>query len=253
MGDDFHGKSILKELQTAGADTSGVFLNPEIESLHAHIIVDSTDGSRTVILNSNALPEINVRQIPEDLLTGTKLVTLDSRPSPGIIEAVRRARESGARIMLDAGSVQPYLAELLPLADYPVTSLSFIEQYYGQSDPARGAQALVDSGAAMAGVTLGANGSVLVNRNETIEIPAFQVDVTDSTGAGDLYHGGILFGILHGWPLRPMGEFASAVAAIGCQHLGARSHVPELSEIAKFMRSHNISNHPLYPMTGEGK
>jgi len=245
MGDDFFGRSVFREFEQFNVDVAGFRLDPENESLHAHITVDQTDGRRSIILSTDDLPEITMEQVPEYYLEQTKLITLDSRSSPEIIQMVKRAKSHGAQIMLDAGSVQPYLEELLPLIDFPIVSYPFVQQYFGHSNAISASKSLVESGAQIAGVTMGNRGSVLANNSEALEFPAFPVNPVDTTGAGDLYHAGVLYGLLNDWSLKATGQFASAVSAIGCLSLGARSHIPDLREVMKFLQQ-NIKQHPLF-------
>lgn len=248
MGDDYFGRSVYQEFEKFNVDVSGFKLDPDFESLHAHITVDQSDGRRAIILSTNDLPKILMAQVPENNLERTKLITLDSRISPEIIDMVKVAKDAGAKIMLDAGSVQPHLEELLPLLDYPIVSYPFVQQYFGHTNVLLAAKTLVESGATIAGVTMGNRGSVLANETEALEIPAFQVEAIDTTGAGDLYHAGVLFGILQGWDLKPTGQFASAVSALGCLSLGARSRIPDLWEVRQFLHQNDITNHPLFAL-----
>lgn len=245
MGDDIYAERVLNELKSYNIDVRGFRRDGEVESLQSHIIVEAESGRRTVVLNTNKIPEIRTGQVPEKMLGNTKFVHLDSRPSPAIIELVRQAKDHGALVMLDAGSVQEYTDELLPLVDYPILSNRFVKDYYGHSNVERACREICEFGATIAGITMGAEGSYLSNDSEMIYIPAFEVDAVDTTGAGDLYHGGLLFGILHDWSLKAAGQFASAVAAIGCQHFGARSYLPDIETIKDFLLEHGITKHPV--------
>jgi len=245
LGDDYIGRSILEEIRSFGVDVSGIRLDPEIKTLHSHILVGRSTGRRTVVQNTGQLPEIRPSQVPEELLGNTRSVTLDSRPSPEILSLVRQARDHQARVMLDAGSVHRYTEELLPLVDYPVVSADFAKEYFGHSDYEGACQAFIEAGAELSGVTMGAEGSVLCREKKTVHVPAFQLDVVDTTGAGDMYHGALLFGILQGWSLRALGQFASAVAAMGIQRFGSRTLVPDVQEVAMFLREHGIWEHPV--------
>jgi ribokinase len=84
-------------------------------------------------------------------------------------------------------------------------------------------------------VTLGERGSVTFADHEIIEIPAFKVNVVDTTGAGDVFHGGYIYGLLQGWPVRECVRFASAAAALKCRELGGRTGIPSLGEVMRFL------------------
>ena len=85
-------------------------------------------------------------------------------------------------------------------------------------------------------VTMGEKGSVYVTDEGTFHQPAFQVEVVDTTGAGDVFHGAFSFGLSKGWTFAEIIRFASAVAAIKCAKLGGRAGIPTLPEALAFLR-----------------
>jgi ribokinase len=66
-------------------------------------------------------------------------------------------------------------------------------------------------------------------------MPAFSVQTIDTTGAGDVFHGGFIFGLLKGWGIEDTIRFASATAALKCTKVGGRSGIPTLDETLKFL------------------
>ncbi|HUU81329.1 MAG TPA: PfkB family carbohydrate kinase, partial [Acidobacteriota bacterium] len=86
-------------------------------------------------------------------------------------------------------------------------------------------------------ITLGAKGSIGLDRQEIVRQEAFKVKAVDTTGAGDVYHGAYIYGILQGWELRECMRFASAAAALKCKEMGAQSGVPDLEAIRSYMAS----------------
>ena len=79
--------------------------------------------------------------------------------------------------------------------------------------------------------TEGANGSYTVTRDERFHVPAFKVPVIDTTGAGDVFHGAYIVGMTHGWALRQVAQFATAVSAIKCTGLGGRGPIPSFDQV----------------------
>ena len=118
--------------------------------------------------------------------------------------------------------------ELLKLVDYLIASSDFA------SDP----RELADRyGCPVVGITRGAEGALFVDRNRRlIESPGFKVAVADTTGAGDVFHGGFIYGILQGWPLEEAVRFANAVAAMKCMQIGARRGIPTLPQVQEFLK-----------------
>jgi ribokinase len=72
-------------------------------------------------------------------------------------------------------------------------------------------------------------------------VPAFPVEAVDTTGAGDVFHGGYLFGLLNGWPLRETITFASALAALACTRIGGRAGIPALPEVLTFLAARGVT------------
>ena len=90
-------------------------------------------------------------------------------------------------------------------------------------------------------ITLGERGSITASGDDIFEVPAFRVKAVDTTGAGDVFHGGYLYGVLQGWDLRTAVIFASALAAMKCRMIGGRAGIPGLSEALRFLREKGLS------------
>ena len=84
-------------------------------------------------------------------------------------------------------------------------------------------------------LTLGKDGCIVSDEQGFSKIPAFKVDVIDTTGAGDVFHGAILVGLMHQWDLVQSAKFASAVAALSCTKLGGRAGIPTFGVVMDFL------------------
>ena len=116
--------------------------------------------------------------------------------------------------------------ELLRNVDYLIAGSDFAE------DP----RELADRyGCPVVGITRGAEGAVFVDRGQLLTSPAFKVRTADTTGAGDVFHGAFIYGLLQNWALEEVIRFAHATAALKCMHIGARRGIPTLSEVREFI------------------
>ena len=88
--------------------------------------------------------------------------------------------------------------------------------------------------------TVGEEGSYTITREEQFHTPAFPVDVVDTTGAGDVFHGAYIVGMLHGWDLRQIAQFSTAVSALKCTRLGGRAGIPDLASTLHFLQERHI-------------
>jgi sulfofructose kinase len=131
------------------------------------------------------------------------------------------------------------LPELLELVDYAVFSAPALHELArGQSD-ADALKHVLRHGLRHAGVTLGPRGYLWVERDgRTGHQPAFQVDVVDTTGAGDAFHGAFALGVAEGLPTDELVRRAAAVAALKCTRLGSRAGLPTRSELELFVALH---------------
>ncbi|NJM08663.1 sugar kinase, partial [Candidatus Gracilibacteria bacterium] len=147
------------------------------------------------------------------------------------LQAAQWVRAAGGVVMLDAERVKETTLDLLPHSDYQVVSERFARQATDSDDPAEGARILHERYGQVAVVTCGERGSWLAAPGEFFHTPAFTVETVDTTGAGDVFHGAFMHGVLAGWSLRTTARFASAVAALKCRELGGRAGIPSLSEV----------------------
>jgi len=131
----------------------------------------------------------------------------------------------------------PRSEELISKVDFLITSANFPPDFTGIADPIESLLALRDYCDGFLAVTLGAQGAMAVVGNECIRFPAFKVHAVDTTGAGDIFHGGFIYGLLQNWPLERIISFANAAAGLNCTHLGARSGIPPLAEILQLCDS----------------
>lgn len=91
-------------------------------------------------------------------------------------------------------------------------------------------------GPGIVGITLGDEGCILSWENRSLREPAFKMDVVDTTGAGDVFHGAFIYGLLKNWSLEKTAKFANAVAAMKCRKLGGRAGIPTLREVTEFLK-----------------
>jgi sulfofructose kinase len=87
----------------------------------------------------------------------------------------------------------------------------------------------------LAAATLGQEGVLAFDGNQLLHTPAYRVPVVDTTGAGDIFHAGFIYGLLQDWPLERQLEFACAAAALNCTEVGARGGIQSLEDIATLM------------------
>jgi sulfofructose kinase len=167
----------------------------------------------------------------------TDYVLIDGRDTEATFALIQWAKAQGSQIVLDAGSPRQRMDELLKSVEYPIVSESFCHKFLKVNNYRTAIDRLLKYGSKAAVVTCGKNGCYGGDETGIYYIPAFPVTIVDTTGAGDVFHGAFIFGLLNNWKLEKTLTFASATAAIKCTKLGGRSGIPDLTAVNKFIES----------------
>jgi len=195
-------------------------------------VIDPADGSRTVALDVSNYRFPSEREFNERLAASCAIFLVDGRAADATIRGLKVAQTSGAVTVLDAGAVRPRMREMLALIDYAIVSSDFADTFAPGAPPDRLAAALVKAGAGVGVVTAGEKGAYFDGKEGAGFIPAVQIGrIVDSTGAGDVFHGGFIFGLLEGWVIERRIRFAGAAAALSTQKLSGRFGIPSLKEV----------------------
>jgi sugar/nucleoside kinase (ribokinase family) len=143
-------------------------------------------------------------------------------------------------VTADVDNIYEGLPDLLPLIDVLISSREFPHRLTGIADPRASLVELkARYGCGIVGLTKGSKGAMIYCEGQFIESAAFAVPggCRDTTGSGDAFHGGFLFGLLSGEDVETSLQFANAVAALKCRDLGARTALPVKKELSDFLRT----------------
>ena len=237
IGNDMAGRVVKEEFDLYGVDSAHLVMEPGVTTPVSMILVDESTGQRTIMAGGSSV-EMSPSEVPAGVVASAKYLLLDTTTRQAALAAARIARDAGVPVVLDADSLsRPQdIGELLRSTDYLIASKVFAEALTGLTSPSKAVEALAGYGSSAAVVTLGEAGSLTLAGGRSFHTPAFPVEVVDTTGAGDVYHGAFIFGLLREWRLEKTAEFASAVAAMSCTRLGGRQGIPTLDEAISFLR-----------------
>ncbi|MBJ6751115.1 carbohydrate kinase family protein [Geomonas anaerohicana] len=247
VGGDLIGRMIVAELDAEGVDTAGMVIDAGSTSSQATVLVRKRDGARAITFAPGTSAELSpagdwLRRCLspfEEMIRSAKILHLNGRHWQACLKAARMARDAGVLVSFDGGShrFRPEHVELLPLVDICIVAEEYAASCTGASSPGQAAQALLQYGPRVVGVTSGTRGSVLLTRDgEILHQPAYPVEqVIDTTGAGDAYHGGFLFGLARGLSLKDSARYAAALGALNTRALGGRAALPTLDQLQQFL------------------
>jgi sugar/nucleoside kinase (ribokinase family) len=237
VGSDDIGQFSLQSLRSENIDTSSVLVEPGARNQYAFIIIDKNNGERTILWERDRRLSFRDSELKKEDVVAGRVLHLDGHDHDAALRAARWAQEAGVPVVIDLDKVVPNSAELIANVDFLITSSNFPPDFTGIADPIQSLLALREHCAGFLAVTLGVQGAMAVVGNECIRFPAFKVHAVDTTGAGDIFHGGFIYGLLQNWPLEQIMSFANAAAGLNCTHLGARAGIPPLSEILQLANS----------------
>jgi sugar/nucleoside kinase (ribokinase family) len=131
---------------------------------------------------------------------------------------------------------QDELCEALKLVDVLKPCKAAAREMTGVTDYNRMADQLLKLGPRIVAITQGEDGCLIASPEKKVQVPAYRVNVVDTTGAGDAFMGGLSYGLLQDWDLERVGYFANACAALCCTKVGARAN-SRLDEVLNFMKA----------------
>lgn len=235
VGADPEGEFVRSELEKEGVDARYVLTDKRTKTSRAFIWVDKSSGKRTVALDRDKKNRMLKDEMGFLDSVSTRFLHLDAREPKLNIETAKWAERQGAEVCLDVGSVRQGAEKVFPSVDHLVVSKRFACGFEKTSDPASACGKLMARGFKTVVVTVGEGGCICGSSGTIFRSPGFAVKVVDTTGAGDVFHGAFIFGLLKGWTLKKTARFANACAAMKCRKLGGRAGIPNVNEVKDFM------------------
>jgi sulfofructose kinase len=238
VGADDWGRAQLESLRAEGLELHV----REVEGAPtqmAMILLEEGVGERTILWRRDPRLKYPVEELRREMIVGARILHLDGCDTTAALQAARWARDAGIPVVIDIDEVyDDSTHELLRLVDYLIAGSDFARRDDGD-DRDDALRRLADRyGCPVVGITRGAEGAMFVDHGQIIRSPAFRVPVADTTGAGDVFHGAFIYGVLQNWNLPDIIRFSHAVAAMKCMQIGARRGIPTLSEVKDFLRYH---------------
>jgi sulfofructose kinase len=232
IGDDLRGQIQRESLEGSGVDISGLIVRKDCPNQTAYILIDERTGERTVLWHRADCLRLSPSDIREEDIVHARLLHIDGYDIETASYAASIARRHGIPVSLDVDTVYPGFEVVLRNVDYLVAGSGWPVKWTGEADPAAALACLQrEYGFAIAAMTLGGEGSLALKNGEWAYSPAFEITCTDTTGAGDVFHGAFCFALLEGMPIGAALEYSNAAAALNCTAIGARGHIPSRSEV----------------------
>jgi len=233
LGEDDAARLHRDAFTRAGVETQIVTV-PGAASLHNLIMVDQ--GERTVLCQRDERMVLLPEDLRREWIVSARALHLDGRDTAAATLAARWARDAGIPVIADLDEPYPGVEDLIANIDYLIVSRDFPCRLMTEPDLEFALRRIQHRfGCRLTAATLGEDGVLAWDGTEFHRREAYRVHVADTTGAGDIFHAGFIFGLLRNWPLDRQLDFACAAAALNCTATGARGGINSVAAIEELM------------------
>ncbi len=247
VGNDLVGELKTRFLADYGVDLSHLVPvdSPERQVVGVYVHAQSGERLFSVLAGLHTTP-LPVAALDRAYITSARFLHLDGFYHDCALQAAQWMHETGGRVCIDCRrtgdlTVPAPTLELLRHVDILVCGNGFCRALTGEAGIERAGPAALAYGPQVVVETHGEAGSFTFTGDEAFHTPACAVEVLDTTGAGDVFHGAYLVGQLHGWDLRQTAQFAAAASALKCTKLGGRRGIPTYAETIRFLEERGVA------------
>jgi len=233
-GDDENGRRIRGELVRRGVDVEAAVVR-RAPNQHAVILIDERTGERSVLWNRDDRLRLEAEEMPLEALRQARLLHVDDVDQEAAIRAAVYARTAGLPVTSDLDRMTDLTDRLVSAVTHPIFAEGLAEQLTGVADHERSLRKIRHRHDGLLCITIGREGAVALDGDRFIHSPGFEVKAVDTTGSGDVFRAGFIYGLLQGWDAGRTLRFANAAAAVSCTRIGAMDGVPVWDEIASLM------------------
>jgi len=239
IGRDEMGKMISRGLEEQKFDCLKIYEVAGKASSTGLVQVEP-DGKRCITVYGGCIGGLHIEDMDKEPFHNTKYVHIGV-PYPEeklTLDTLKYVKENtGALTSVDSGNFSRELCDrILPWSDIFIPDDKTVRNTLGL-EPKEACKYYIEHGAKIACVTLGPRGAVAYDGKSFYEQEAYPVDVLDTTGAGDNFHGAFLYGLVQGWKLPEILRFACVFSSLTCRGLGGREAIPTLSEVMDILKS----------------
>ncbi|HEV1993617.1 MAG TPA: PfkB family carbohydrate kinase [Candidatus Acidoferrum sp.] len=248
VGDDSAASLHRAEFARLGVEAH-LFTAPGCPSQQAFILVDDS-GERTVLWKRDDRLTLHPEELQRDWIVNARALHVDGHDTAAATAAAGWARAAGIPVVADVDDLYPGVETLLKSVDYLITSRDIPGRLMEEPDLKKALPALLKRfGSRLTAATLGEEGVLAWDGTQFHYAAAFHVQPVDTTGAGDIFHAGFIYGLLQGWPLHRQLDFACAAAALNCTAIGARGGIQSI-EVIEHLIATGVRHAQAYEISG---
>jgi sulfofructose kinase len=238
LGDDSLSQFVADTMRADGIDVSHVVRRPDARPIYAVIVVAEETASRNIFFDPSARSGADDELPAAEVIRASRVLFVDQYGVTGNLRAIDIASKAGIPVVGDIENPDfPRVAELIPQIDHLIVSASVAKTLTGLSNPDRAADRLSESARRTAVVTCGDQGSWFAGPEQPVvrHQPAFGVNVVDTTGCGDVFHGAYAYALARGMGIAERIRLASAAASLKATRRGGQRGAPDLAAVQTFL------------------
>lgn len=238
-GSDENGRRVRRELQRRGIDVEDVIIR-DGQNQFAVILVDRRSGDRIVLWDRDQQLAMRERELPVEAIADARVVHVDDVDQGAAIRTAQVARGHDVPVTSDIDRLTDRTPELIDAVTIPIFAEHLPPRISGRNDQEDALRALQRPQHRMLCVTLGEQGAMALDHRGAHYVPAFRVGAVDTTGAGDVFRAGFIYGLLKALPTDDLLRFANAAAAVSCTRLGALAGIPSIEEVESLVATGTV-------------
>jgi ribokinase len=245
VGNDSFGPELINNLKRNNVDSSHIQTDPGSATGTAIIVVDS-NGQNSIVLSPGANGKVSPADVKTASFSDHKLLLLQLEiPIETVLSATQHAKEKGLRVLLNPAPARALPEELISLPDFILpneTELSLLtnQPVIDITSAEKAAKMLLELGAQNVIVTLGANGALIVSSKQVTHVNTYNVEVVDTTAAGDAFIGGFASALLQNESLEESVRYGCACGALATTKFGAQPSLPTKEEVDRFLKANQL-------------
>lgn len=234
VGNDVYGNYCIDDFKNHGVDIENMTAEENKSTTLCVVLSDGRTNGRNILYKKGNTSYPGITALNYQMIKNSRYLHIAGWK--GIHnDAAKYAKENGTVTVLDADAYSPGLDEIMPYIDILIASEFVYKHYFKDDCYMNNLKQLSHKGPGTIIFTFGGDGCVGVNNDKYFHIPAFKVNVRDTVGAGDVFHGAYIFGLCQNWDAEKCAEFASAVSAIKCTKIGGRAGIPTAAMTQEFI------------------
>ncbi len=234
---DGNGDFLRQDFEKYGVSTAHIDLVGGCRAFTSTVWLAADTASRTCVFDRGTLPALQLNTAKKAAIREAQVLLIDGNEMDAAEAACQLAKETDTTVLYDCGGLYEGVERLLALTDVMIPSEEFALGHSHQSTAEAAAQWLFDTyHPRVVVITQGKNGGLLYDGTTVIHYPAFPVEVVDSNGSGDVFHGAFAAALCKGYDYHKACIFASAVSAIKCTGIGSRASVPSMATVKTFLK-----------------